>query len=154
MKDSYWGKIIEEWSLFMMNQRNLMKFIDHHIHHELNTSQSHALWLIYMRAELNMTELAGHMQMSKQQLTPIVNKLIELGYATREYNAADRRVINIRITPAGTDLVKECDAEIATLLKHIMSDVDEQELLAFQQSLHSMNHTIDRIMASKLNPNP
>ncbi len=59
-----------------------------------------------------MSALAQEMQISKQQLTPLVYKLINQGLLTKKKDQDDRRVVRIEITEQGRNMFRELFAEL------------------------------------------
>ena len=53
---------------------------------------------------LPMSELGKHLYISKPYMSTLVDQLIRDGYVERIPDTRDRRVININITPAGTNI--------------------------------------------------
>lgn len=82
-----------------------------------------------------MSELAGEMQISKQQLTPLVNKLINQGLLAKNEDENDRRIVRIEVTEKGRKMVKEIFAEIKIDLVEKLSLLSEQELAELDQML-------------------
>lgn len=56
---------------------------------------------------LNMTQLAGRMLVSKQQLTKIIGALVEKGFVIRAENDENRRVVLLYLTDHGQDFARE-----------------------------------------------
>ena len=52
-----------------------------------------------------MTDLARFMKVSTPAMTGIIDRLVRHGYASRVYEPNDRRIIKIRLTVRGTDLI-------------------------------------------------
>ncbi len=82
-----------------------------------------------------MSELAQEMQISKQQLTPLVNKLINQGLLAKNEDENDRRIVRIEVTEKGRKMVKEIFAEIKIDLVEKLRLLSEQELAELDQML-------------------
>jgi DNA-binding MarR family transcriptional regulator len=52
-----------------------------------------------------MTDLARFMKVSTPAMTGIIDRLVRHGYTSRVYEPKDRRIIKIRLTVRGTDLI-------------------------------------------------
>lgn len=67
----------------------------------------HTLIRLHHDGALTLTELSARLQISKQQMSPIIEKLLLSGYIVRHQNPADRRSTKISITPKGYALLEE-----------------------------------------------
>lgn len=61
-------------------------------------------------------------------ITRVVDKLERKGLLTRCRSRSDRRVIGLRITPAGLRLLAELDEPMAASIREAMGGLDESEL--------------------------
>jgi DNA-binding MarR family transcriptional regulator len=85
-----------------------------------------------------MTELAHEMQVSKQQLTPLVYKLINQGLLVKKEDENDRRIVRIEVTEQGGNMVKELFAEIRLDLVEKLRTLPCEEL-------DELDHMLKRI---------
>lgn len=98
---------------------------------ELTPLQFISLMLIIDGEAFTMTELAEKVQISKQQMTPIMDKLVSLGFVERVQDGADRRIINLVVTLAGEQFLQEHLHRVGDVMQSRMSelaDVDVQKL--------------------------
>ncbi len=65
----------------------------------------HALEILHDLKKCTMTELSNQMDISKQQATPIIDKLAKMGYVIREHDDNDRRIVNIMLAPFRLNLI-------------------------------------------------
>ena len=56
---------------------------------------------LYPQRNINHTNCVNLLEISKPNVTPLIDKLIVLGFVQREPDQSDRRVIKISITEAG-----------------------------------------------------
>lgn len=85
-----------------------------------------------------MTELASEMQISKQQLTPLVDKLINQGLLIKKADEHDRRIVRIEVSEQGREMLKEMFGDIRSDLVEKLSLLPEQELAELDQMLKRM----------------
>lgn len=64
--------------------------------------------------------LAERLAVAKPTLTATADALVALGYAEREAEAGDRRVVRLRLTPAGRAAVERADAAYAGWLTGLL----------------------------------
>ena len=80
---------------------------------------------------MTMTELANFARMPKQQMSKLVDKLVEGGFAERLSDPDDRRVIRVNLTDAGRERSK-CDLEeMRSAICWIFSQMGERRTREF-----------------------
>lgn len=94
----------------------------------LSPAQFHAINILCHKVSLPMSELAAELKMSKQQLTPLVARLIEYKLAIRKPDESDRRIIRIEITEEGRNIFTALYAEIRRNFTEKLSSIPEDEL--------------------------
>ena len=108
--------------------------------------------------ELTLADLSRKMRLDPSSLVPVVDTLERKGLVKREQDPRDRRRTPLKLTPAGADLlarVSLLESESALvkslsrmearqrqqlldlLIRFVMNLSDDEELIAFCQSLHS-----------------
>ena len=83
--------------------------------HGLTYPQYILLMIMWEHESIDFKELSKLIDLKTATLTPIVQKLVALGYATKEKNPEDGRRINVGLTDAGKNLKEE--------VKHVPMDV-------------------------------
>ncbi|MEQ8200650.1 MAG: MarR family transcriptional regulator [Syntrophomonadaceae bacterium] len=104
----------------------------------LSPTQFHTLTLLYRRSSLPMSELAGYLKISKQQLTPLVAKMAECGLLERKLDETDRRMVRLEITEAGRDTYRSVFSEMRRKL------IDQLGLLP-EESLDELENLLGRL---------
>jgi DNA-binding MarR family transcriptional regulator len=111
----------------------------------LSRAQFHALSHLRRQGPLPISELANELKISKQQITPLICKLIDSGLVARKADEHDRRIVRIEITGTGRDTVEELVAEIkqafVTKLK-VLPDADLDEL---EQILRRIREILEHV---------
>lgn len=95
----------------------------------------HALAHILRRGSFSMSELAAEMMISKQQLTPIVDRLVEAGVVVRQPDENDRRLVRIEVTEQGRSVYREIGIRIKDNFKERLSAIPERQLNELEQLL-------------------
>ncbi|MFC8228590.1 MarR family winged helix-turn-helix transcriptional regulator [Streptomyces sp. NPDC057287] len=93
-----------------------------------------------------VTALAAHTGMAQPRVTVVLQGLEESGLATRERRAADRRVVEASLTPAGRDLLDRGRRRMAAaLLKGLDAGVDDSERAvgAARDALTTLSNAMD-----------
>lgn len=88
----------------------------------ISMTQLTCLNILNTQDKLSMTELAHKLDMSNQQLTKVVDALVDFGMANRIVDENNRRKIYAQITPNGkqtlASLRNEIDVKLNLWLKH------------------------------------
>jgi DNA-binding MarR family transcriptional regulator len=81
--------------------------------------------------DMTMKELSEYMTISKQQMTPLIDKLVKKGFVTRKSDPDDRRMVIITLTQDGIDLLDSIHDYALSILDHrtkSMTPVDRKQL--------------------------
>lgn len=105
----------------------------------LSPTQFHTLTLLYRRSSLPMSELAGYLKISKQQLTPLVAKMAECGLLERKLDETDRRMVRLEITEAGRDTYRSVFSEMRRKLIDQLGQLPEESLDELENLLGRLN---------------
>lgn len=100
---------------------------------DITMAQTKALYLLVAVGDLRMSDLAARLGVGSSTATGLVDRLVELGLATRR-EAADRRQVVISSTDAARSLMERFrelnDAQMRRLLAH----VDEADLPVIERA--------------------
>ena len=98
--------------------------------HDLNHSQ-HLVLLVLRYAgfsgrDVISTEIAYLLGLEKHSITTVVDKLVHRGLVERRRSTSDRRVIHLKLTPAGRDLAAEVHRQtmgpVSTVPEHAQDE--------------------------------
>ncbi len=108
----------------------------------LSSFQFFAVSILYRKGSLPMSELAGEMRISKQQLTPLINKLIDHGLLVKKTDKDDRRIVRLEITDSGRNTVERLRAEIKLALTERLSALPDTKLDELGQMLKRIHEIL------------
>jgi len=74
-----------------------------------------------------MNELAKVMDVTTAAATGIVDRLVRYGYIVRAYDPKDRRVINVRLTQKGSDMVKRIGRQRRDVTSEVFGKISKEE---------------------------
>ena len=97
------------------------------------------------KKDATMTELSNKMFISKQQMTPIINKLVTKNLVQRTYVNDDRRLIRISITPAGLQLLENIKENALKIIADKLMNLDDNDKLCLSQTLADLHRIIHKI---------
>ena len=101
----------------------------------------HRILLKLMESDgISQRDLTSLLGIRPQSTGELVEKLVSLGYVSREKNESDRRIVNLYITEEGRKKVAELkeseEAEISQFFSNLNDD-EQKELLRLLQKLNS-----------------
>ena len=108
----------------------------------LSPAQFQAISILYHKESLPMSELAVDMKISKQQLTPIIARLIESNLVVRKADENDRRIIRIEITAHGRSIYNALFASIKVNFTEKLGLIPDKELDELKQMLTRMQEIL------------
>ncbi len=90
------------------------------------------LHFLEMEQEAKMKDLARFMGVTMSAMTGIIERLVKSGHCIRIYDAKDRRIIKIKLTAKGANLVKAINEGKRQMIIKIfgkISETDRQDYL-------------------------
>ncbi|MED1203980.1 MarR family winged helix-turn-helix transcriptional regulator [Heyndrickxia acidicola] len=113
---------------------------------DLTHLQAHILEELFQAKEgISITQLGQKINISKQQLTPLITKLAEKKYILKEQNPHDKRAIKLVITERGREKVQERWAAFYHAFTEKIAGVTEEELDDLHYSINKINRIFGRL---------
>lgn len=100
------------------------------------------LELLYQEKELTMSQIAQAMNVSTPAISGIVDRLVRERYVERVYSREDRRVIKVRLTSKGNDLVKRINDQKRRLAIKIFEKISEEDRKSYLRILTQIKDII------------
>lgn len=94
----------------------------------ISMTQLTCLTIIFKQDELTMSDLAEELSMSNQQLTKVVDALVDFDMVERSTDPNNRRKIYAKITDKGRKTVSDLRQEIDKKLGHVMRQFSPDEM--------------------------
>ena len=91
------------------------------------TSHGDIIYSLYNNSKLTMAEIAEKIGKDKSTVTALVDKLVKLGYVTKERDTEDTRVIFVTLTKKGYELKPIFDAISREVMELFYEDILESE---------------------------
>ena len=92
-----------------------------------------------------MSEIAKFLAISKPNLTPIIDRLIQEEYVERSENKKDRRTLSISLTDKGISYLKDLNDRVKQHTRERLEGLTEEDLLALHGYTGKMIEIIDKI---------
>lgn len=96
---------------------------------DLTYTQYIAMMVLWEHRQINVKDMGAYLYLDSGTLTPVLKKLEQKGYLTRERDKEDERILNVTITPAGEQL-REKAVEIPRMMQGCVAlDMEEAKTL-------------------------
>ena len=94
----------------------------------ISMAQLHVMNLLERHGEMPMSRLAEMIDVSDSNATGLIDRVEERGFVERIRVAADRRMVMVRLTPAGTHVLDEIEALREEILRRVLDQLDPKQL--------------------------
>lgn len=91
-----------------------------------------------------MTNLARFMDVSTPAMTGIVERLVREGYCERAYNPKDRRIINVKLTAKGNEVVRKINKQRRNMVIRIFGKISQLERSEYLRILMRIQEILAR----------
>lgn len=146
MEEEKYEQLVE--NLFLIVPLLKKKLVKQDLYSEemdLSPSHIHILIALEEMGCLSISELAKIVMVSKTNMTPLIQKLIDKNYIERAYDKKDRRYIYISLTEYGNTFLENHKALVINGLKGKISKFNEEELEKFLTSLEALKELLNNI---------
>lgn len=126
-------------------KRRFVRPLEQHIKYALTPMQMHVMTILSEKKYLSMTELSQETEMCKQQMTPLIDKLIDNGFVNREHDCTDRRSLKVSITPEGANLLKDIHQNVLKILKEKIEGLEQNDLEGLSKALDEFYRVFKKI---------
>lgn len=111
----------------------------------LTNLQMGVLGALMHRDGCTMSELAEDQMVVRSGATRIVDDLVRAGLVERQTDPADRRVVRLRITPRGRDVMATIHREAPQVLGTILARMSESDQEALLRGLESFVRAVQSL---------
>ncbi|WP_027628733.1 MarR family winged helix-turn-helix transcriptional regulator [Ruminiclostridium cellobioparum] len=96
----------------------------------LSVPPSHMKVIFYLTTNgpSPVSKIANDLEISKPNMTPIIDNLISEGYAVRYDDPNDRRIINIKATEKAFNTLKQKKQETVELVSEKLSSLSDEDI--------------------------
>jgi len=101
---------------------------------EIPQSQVRVLFFLRGHGETTMSKMAHMLTISRPNLTPIVDKLMEEGYLKRNASKKDRRTLIISLSDEGREYLKKLDGMVMENSKERISVLSDEDIASLSES--------------------
>lgn len=101
---------------------------------EVPQSHMRILFLLKKYKEKTMSEMATAMNISKPNLTPVIDRLIQDGYVERKEGQKDRRKLMISLTEKGWAYLGEMEEKVKEQTRQKLEGFTDEEIQILNES--------------------
>lgn len=113
-----------------------------HEQSDLSGAQLWALWQVKKSPGLTLQDLASVLGVHQSTASNLVEKLDSGGLVRKKRETADRRVVRLHVTAAGTQLLKKMPSPEQNALPEAMQQLTDEELRLLEQSLQLLTRKL------------
>lgn len=116
-------------------------------HHELSWTGFVVLWSVWIYDGLPSWQAAQSASISKATLTGVVQTLESRGWLTRAIDPADRRLVNLCLTPEGRELMEHIFPQLNRIESEIMAGLPSEQVDALANALRAVVEHLESLDA-------
>ena len=116
--------------------------------------QISVLVVVKREGPISMTSIAEALSYSKQNLTKIVNQLVEEGFVERISKPSDRRVLNVVLTEKGKLLMAERRERMKNRLMEDLSHLNDEELDYLYDTFERVKFALPKLLGKGVPDQP
>jgi len=131
--------------LMPMIRKNFFKPFDKTAKATLSPMQVQILFFLKGKEALPMSEIAAKMNVLKQQLTFLTDKLAENNFIERVHDQKDRRSVKISITQDGIEFLAELHQQMLEILTSKFEQLADEDINELQAAIRSMFKVLSRL---------
>lgn len=107
--------------------------------------QKYALFILYKKGRHNMSELAEQLLITRQQLTKLVDALVEKGLAERGDDPGNRRHVMITLTESGRRCMEASVNNKLDALSKLLSALSDDDAKRFADAIKVIKEVLAKI---------
>lgn len=114
----------------------------------VSMAQLHLMFTLQRTGEMTMSHLAELLNVSFSNATGLIDRIEERGFIERSRVPSDRRVVLVRLTPAGETMLGEVDALSADLLRSVLERLPASQLRGIAHAISALREAVDSTVGS------
>lgn len=111
-------------------------------------NQFATLMTLRLEKQATLSEIGQRLQISKQQMTNICDKLLHTGLITKRQDHEDRRRMLISMTSAGEKILDDQNELVRQRFLSSLRGLSEEERTELRHSITNLNHYIEKMAST------
>jgi DNA-binding MarR family transcriptional regulator len=108
----------------------------------ISMTQLHVMNMLERHGEVAMSRLAEMLDVSDSNATGLIDRIEERGFVERIRVPSDRRVVLVRITDRGREVMEEVETLREEMLERMLGRLDEPNLLRVAAAMSDLREAI------------
>jgi DNA-binding MarR family transcriptional regulator len=108
----------------------------------ISMAQLHVLHLVESHGEMAMSRLADMLDVSLSNATGLIDRVEERGFVERIRVPADRRIVMVRLTPAGVQMLDEIEVVREQILRGVLDQLDPAQLAGVASAMGALRNAV------------
>lgn len=113
----------------------------------ISLTQLHILNLVEGHGEMAMSRLAEMLDVSLSNATGLIDRVEERGFVERFRVASDRRVVMVRLTPAGRQMLADVEILREEILGPVLDGFDDEQLAGIALAMAALRQAVEARLA-------
>jgi DNA-binding MarR family transcriptional regulator len=109
----------------------------------VSMAQLNIMYILHRNGEMTMSHLADVLNVSFSSATGLIDRMEERDFIERSRVPEDRRIVVVRLTAAGRDLLEEIDTLSADLLRRVLTRLDAPQLDAMAHAIADLRAAVE-----------
>ncbi|HEY0443167.1 MAG TPA: MarR family transcriptional regulator [Candidatus Limnocylindrales bacterium] len=119
------------------------------VRHGVSMSHLHLMSMLDRHGELPMSRVAELLGVSDSNATGLIDRMEERGFVERVRHPDDRRVVLVRVTQAGSQILADVEVLKDDLIVMILSRLEPDRLTRVAEALEDVRGAIESIAAEQ-----
>lgn len=111
-------------------------------------NQFATLMTLRLEKQATLSEIGQRLQISKQQMTNICDKLLHAGLITKRQDSEDRRRMLISMTSAGEKILDDQNELVRQRFLSSLRGLSKEERTELRHSITNLNHYIEKMAST------
>lgn len=137
--------VLTMFDIYPLSRKLVFDTFDKKKYHITRTQQIIMLSLSVCNT-LTMSQLASKINTSNEQATRAVAQLVDKGFIVRMQNPANRRVINIKLTPQAESFMEKIKKGIKEDFVKRFESISDDDMKRFNEALLTVDSILKKVM--------
>jgi DNA-binding MarR family transcriptional regulator len=108
----------------------------------ISMTQLHVMHLLDHHGEMPMSRLAEMLDVSLSNGTGLIDRVEERGFVERTRIPTDRRMVMVRLTPAGRQMLDEIETVREQVLRRVLDQLDATQLTGVAKAMADLRDAV------------
>ena len=127
------SSVVHEYICFKFYQgwREVEQLYKRELGNSISPQVTYVLQICSLDEDMTINDIASDMKLNTSAVSTLVGRMEARGFIVRKHSTKDRRVVNVRLTQQGADLLDDLKGNIQTLADVISENISAEEKEVF-----------------------